>query len=274
MLSRQQLIKLRIFHLTILFASALCLYQLSQWDDALWIPISVLAIIGPFGHGLSINKAKERMLGSIAGLLISIIIWFLIHYSYNLLVPVALALVYLIAFSVLQNYTYFIMLVTLMLSINFDYMNLFFNDEFTFIANRAICVLTGVAICQIYEYLLFRKYYDNAISLVETEKIDMLIVAVWDKVKELSDKRRKVNVEDLNKCIEPLLDNLAKLTELKECCLHSYSNQASTLDLIEKYEAKILSLYNWLMNMGYSLLNHKKSAIGHERQYKDHPHND
>ena len=33
--------------------------------------------------GLTINKAKQRVLGSIAGLLISILIWFLIHYNYN-----------------------------------------------------------------------------------------------------------------------------------------------------------------------------------------------
>lgn len=113
--TREQLIQLRIIHVTILFALALFIYQWSEWSDALWIPISVLAIIGPFRPGLTINKAKQRVLGSIAGLLISILIWFLIHYNYNLLVIIALLLVCGVAFAALQEYTYFIMLVTVML---------------------------------------------------------------------------------------------------------------------------------------------------------------
>mgnify|MGYP000464507612 FL=1 len=204
MRTREQLIHLRIIHVTILFAVALFIYQWSEWSDGLWIPISVLAIIGPFRPGLTINKAKQRVLGSIAGLLISILVWFFIHYNYNLLVIIALLLVCAVAFTALQEYTYFIMLVTVMLCVNFDYMNLFFNNEIVYIANRGMCVLTGVCLCQFFEYFVFKHSYSNAQSLVEKEQIDDLVINTWQTINQLTSGDKEACVE-LTKCLDALL---------------------------------------------------------------------
>ena len=253
MRTREQLISLRIVHVTIMFATALLIYQFSQWDDGLWLPISVLAIIGPFRPGMSINKAQQRVLGSLAGLFLSLIIWVLLYYNYNLLVIIALVLIYCVAFSVLQDYSYFIMLVTIMLCLNFDYMNLFFNNEISYLANRGMCVLAGVTLCQFYEYFVFRHYYADGQALVEKEKLDLLLIDIWHKVNQMGDQR-KIVVADLNECIAPLLSGLSQLAELKESCRHGYNSQQQTLALAEHYEVKLQTMYNWLSTLGFKLI--------------------
>lgn len=270
MRTREQLIHLRIIHVVVMLATALFIYQFSQWDDALWIPITVLAIIGPFSPGLSINKAKQRVLGSIAGLLLSLIFWLVIHYNYNLLVPLAVVLIYCVAYTLLQEYTFFIMLVTIMLCINFDYMNLFFNNEIFYLISRGLCVLTGVIICQFYEYYVFRSSYANATSLVQKERLDNEIVTAWNKIRLISSESPLVAVSDLNNCIAPLLKSLEELKQLKESCLQSYSEQGATLVLIANYQEKLLSLYKWISLQAFDLITtNRQQAIDEDSDFEE-----
>lgn len=266
--SREQLIHLRIIHVVVMLATAVFIYQFSRWDDALWIPITVLAIIGPFSPGLSINKAQQRVLGSLAGLVLSLIFWLIIHYSYNLLVPLAVVLIYCVAYTLLQKYTFFIMLVTIMLSINFDYMNLFFNDEISYLVIRGMCVLVGVIICQFYEYLVFKSSYVNATSLVQKERLDTEIVTAWHQIRLLSSTSQQVAVSDLNDCIAPLLKSLEELKQLKESCLQSYSEQGSTLALIANYQEKLLSIYKWISLQAFDLITiNRQQAIDEDSDF-------
>lgn len=270
MRSREQLIHLRIIHVIVMIATALFIYQFSQWDNAVWIPITVLAIIGPFSPGLSINKAKQRVLGSIAGLLLSLIFWLVIHYNYNLLVPLAVVLIYCVAYTLLQEYTFFIMLVTIMLCINFDYMNLFFNNEIAYLVSRGMCVLVGVIICQFYEYLVFKSSYANAISLVQKERLDSEIVTAWNQIRLLSSESPQVAVSDMNNCIAPLLKSLEDLKQLKEACLHSYSEQGATLILIANYQEKILSIYKWISLQAFDLITtNRQQAIDEDSDFEE-----
>lgn len=246
----QELINLRIIHIVIMLMTAVFIYQYSQWEDGLWIVITVVALIGPFRPGLTLNKARQRILGSIAGLLLSVLFWFLIRYNYNLLIIIAIILIYCIAYSLLQEYTYFIMFVTVMLCINFDYMNLFFNNEIFFIINRIICVFIGIAICQFYEYFVFKYSYTNAINLVEANKLDILV----DKTRSDFLNSNSSSVITLNGLLTPLIKELTKLAELKESCLHGYSRQNETLELINEYELKLTALVQQISNDGFALI--------------------
>lgn len=253
----QQLIQLRIFHVTIMFATAIFIYQFSQWEQALWIPISVLAIIGPFRAGLTIYKARQRLIGTLAGLLLSIIVWTILYYWNNSLVFIALILVYCVAFSALQEYTYFIMLVSLMICVNFDYTNLFINHEIGFVANRGICVLAGVTLCQFFEYFIFSRYYTNSVALVQTDKLDSSIAKIKVQIEQITIHKRATTTQ-INKSIALIVKHLNELGELKESCLHGYSNQNLTLELINKYETKLTHLYNWLNNNAFKFINYNR----------------
>ncbi len=258
MRTREQLINLRIIHVVIMLATALFIYQFSQWDDGLWIPITVLAIIGPFSPGLTINKSRQRVVGSIAGLLLSVVLWFFIHFNYTLLVPITVILVYWVAYSLLQNYTYFIMIVSILLCINFDYMNLFFNNEIIYLINRSLCVLIGVMICQFYEVFIFRRYYNNAINLVEKEKYDAQIIDCWYKLQSITNNMElETRLTIINTNISTLVISLNELNGLRETCSFSYSNQLATLAIIELYLEKINAMYHFMTKVAYDLLQNK-----------------
>ena len=252
MRTREQLIHLRIVHVIIMLATALFIYQFSQWDSALWVVISVLAIIGPFSPGLTVNKANQRVLGSIAGLLLSLILWWIIHYNYNLLVIIAVVLAYCAAYSLLQEYTYFIMLVSVILCLNFDNSNLFFTNEILYIVNRSLCVLTGVLTCLLYESVIFKHYYKNAVSLVEEDKLNKLINESYEKLASFQVGETSVN--EINRCLAPLILNLNTLNDLKKSCLHSYSKQGETLKLISFYEEKLITIYDQIAESSFRLL--------------------
>jgi uncharacterized membrane protein YgaE (UPF0421/DUF939 family) len=253
MSSRDKLIRLRIIHITLMFMTALFIYQFVLWEDALWIPITVVAIIGPFRPGYSIDKAKQRILGSIAGLLLSLIISVFLHYNYYLLSITAVVLIYFTAFTALLQYRYFIMMVTIMLCINFNFINLAINSETTYLVNRFICVFTGIFICQFFEYFIFKRYYSNAVCLVGKEDIEEMLNDTTKKFEVLK-KDKKANLDDLTRCIEPLSVKLSELNELKESSLSGYSDQSQTLRLIDYYIKKINSTIRYISSSAFSLL--------------------
>ena len=116
----------------------------------------------------------------------------------------------------------------------------------------------------VYEYFVFSHYYNNAIALVESERLDILVVSTWDKINQMSENG-KVNITDLNLSVTPLIKELDRLHELKNSCLNGYSNQVKTLDLIEHYEAKLTTLYGWLNSMGFSLINKRQRVLQDDR---------
>lgn len=271
--TREQLIHKRIIHVVIIIVTAFFIAQFCNWSDALWICISALAIIGPFSPGGSINKAKQRLLGSIAGLLLSVFIWLFFQYFPNTLPVVTVFLIYGVAFCLLQEYTFFIMLVSIMLCVNFDYMNLFFNTEVAFLFNRIICVFTGVAICQFYEYFVFRHSYNN-IVLVEKERLDQLIISRWECINKYAVCREDVDATDIDKCINPIIQEMARLEELKADCKHSYSDNTATILLIDNYLEKLSSIYLWLSSQAYNVIsrqynNSALQSVTHANEMSD-----
>jgi hypothetical protein len=133
-------------------------------------------------------------------------------------------------------------------------MNLFFNNEIFYLISRGLCVLTGVIICQFYEYCIFKSSYTNATSLVQKERLDALIVAAWQEISSLASSGRPAVVTELNQCLTPLVNSLTELQQLKESCQHSYSEQGETLILIEHYQEKLTSIYKWISLQGFNLL--------------------
>ena len=256
---REQLIKERILHLSLLFALSIFIYQYTQWEDGLWIPISVLAIMGPFRPGLAINKARARVLGTFTGLLISVVIWVVMRYSYSLMFIYALIAAYCVAFVMLQEYRYFITVVTVILCINFNYMNPQYYNEFYYIINRGICVLVGVSLFLFAEYFIFKPFYANALGLVTYEKIDAAIEQSVSKFIQLCESKKQVHATQLTKCYILLLTKLDALKEIEASISFGYSEQQQTLALISHYSNmlnEILALYS---ELGFNVIHNKSN---------------
>jgi uncharacterized membrane protein YccC len=144
--------KLQVVGLIVL---SLFVAQILQWDQALWIAVTVTALIGPFSTSLAIEKSRNRIIGTIAGLLIATVLEIFLRYNYQTVFIVGILLAYILGFTVQQNYRYFITVVTVAICLNFEYMNLPFTSfaPISFLIARFMAVLTGIGL-----FLLTQKY--------------------------------------------------------------------------------------------------------------------
>lgn len=199
----EKLVAARIWQIVNLFAVSIFIYQFTQWPQALWIPITIMAITGPFKSELTTRKALERALGTTAGLLITIMVLFFLHYNYILVFLFGVFLTWCVAFSMSQSYKYFIMFITIIISINFAYLNLpeVVYNETSFITNRGMGVLIGIILFFIFELMIYRHY--NKVRLLryqlnsywQVTRRSMTTVLAFIKEKEL-----KLEIIDLTCC--------------------------------------------------------------------------
>ena len=173
--------KNRILQVVGLIILSLLVAQVLQWDQGLWVAVSVTAIIGPFGASLTIEKSRNRIIGTIAGLLIATVLEIFLRYNYQFVFLVGIVL----GFAVQQNYRYFIMVVTVAICLNFEYMNLPFTsfEPISFLIARFMAVLAGIAL-----FLFIQKYVygvrNARVELVEsTQKI---AASISDNLLQLS----------------------------------------------------------------------------------------
>lgn len=248
MYSREQLIKLRILHVVLMIATGIFAYQYLQLDDGLWIPISIIAIVGPFAPGLAINKARQRVIGTICGLGVSLLIWTYVHYFPDSLVFISLLLIYGVGLTAILTYTYFIFFVSIMLTLSFDYMNLFINNEISYVINRMMCVLIGVIICQFYEFFIFKYFYTNAINLVESKRLDGLICEINDKLNSID------LIDNCNTYLTKVHAETTELNELRLSAVNGYSKQNLLIKQIDSYLCQLEDLHAKLMKHGAELM--------------------
>lgn len=142
-----------------LIVASLLIAQILQWDQALWVAVTVTALIGPFSTSLAIEKSRNRIIGTIAGLLIATVLEIFLRYNYQTVFIVGILLAYILGFTVQQNYRYFITVVTVAICLNFEYMNLPFTsfEPISFLIARFMAVLTGISM-----FLLIQKYFFGA----------------------------------------------------------------------------------------------------------------
>jgi|GEM_PF-1871429 len=147
--------KIRILQVTCLIVVALLVVKLTQWEQGLWVAVSITAIVGPFSTSLSLEKSRNRIIGTIAGLLLATILEMFLRYFYQFVPIVGVFLAYCLGFALQQNYRYFIMVVTVVVCLNFEYMNLPFTsfEPLSFLVARFIAVTLGIAL-----FLFIQKY--------------------------------------------------------------------------------------------------------------------
>ncbi len=144
--------KLQVIGLIVL---SLFVAQVTQWQQGLWIAVSITAIVGPFSPSLSLEKSRNRIIGTIAGLLLATILEIFLRYNYQSVFIVGILWAYCLGFTAQQNYRFFIMFVTVAVCLNYEYMNLPFTsfEPISFLVARFIAVLIGIAL-----FLFVQKY--------------------------------------------------------------------------------------------------------------------
>lgn len=242
--------KIRILQVVWLIVLSLLVAQVLQWDQGLWVAVSVTAIIGPFSASLTVEKSRNRIIGTIAGLLIATVLEIYLRYNYQAVFIVGILLAYILGFTVQQNYRYFIMVVTVAICLNFEYMNLPFTsfEPISFLIARFMAVLAGISL-----FLLIQKYvYGDHNAKVElAEATQKLTANISNHLTALS----KLNLEKDRSGIDQAMELTSQSESFEELLTASdYGMSESCSELtkakkINKLRRRVTSL---LLDYSYS----------------------
>ena len=242
--------KIRILQVVWLIVLSLLVAQVLQWDQGLWVAVSVTAIIGPFSASLTVEKSRNRIIGTIAGLLIATVLEIYLRYNYQAVFIVGILLAYILGFTVQQNYRYFIMVVTVAICLNFEYMNLPFTsfEPISFLIARFMAVLAGISL-----FLFIQKYvYGDHNAKVELAEATQKITAnISNHLTALS----KLNLEKDRSGIDQAMELTSQSESFEELLTASdYGMSESCSELtkakkINKLRRRVTSL---LLDYSYS----------------------
>ncbi len=147
----------RVNQITILVAISFLFYQFASWDHGVWIIISTVVVAGPFSTFLSHQKAKDRFLGTLVGLVVAAGIEYYLLFNPSQLPVVAVLLAFVAGFMVTQPYKYFIVIITTCTCLAYTYMNIPYTtfSPMSFLVDRGMGVFVGVLIFLVMQRFVF-----------------------------------------------------------------------------------------------------------------------
>lgn len=160
--------KNRIYQIVIIVSFAFLFYELTNWQEGIWVAISAIVVAGPFSTFLSYEKGRNRFFGTIAGLMIASILEYYLRFNPNQLPLIAVLVAMTLAFFAVKDYKYMVTVITVCTCLGFTYMNMPFTDfePMNFLIARGMGVFTGILIFYTLQKFIFKN--DNArLELIE-----------------------------------------------------------------------------------------------------------
>lgn len=115
--------KKRINQITFVVFVTFLFYQLTNWVGGFWVPLSAIVIASPFSTFLTIQKAKNRFIGTILGLFAAILLQYYLRMFPEQLPIIVVIMAFFLGFAMNKDYKYYIALVTLSVCLSFSYSN-------------------------------------------------------------------------------------------------------------------------------------------------------
>lgn len=155
----------RINQITILIGISFIFYELTNWEQGIWILISTVVVAGPFSTFLSYEKGKDRFLGTMVGLVVASLIEYYLRFNPSQLPVVAVLLAFIAGFMATRPYKYFIIMITVCTCMGYTYMNIPYTSfsPMSFLVDRGMGVFAGVLIF----FLMQRFVFGNGNSRLE-----------------------------------------------------------------------------------------------------------
>ncbi len=149
--------KTRINQITLLVGISFLFYELTNWVEGIWVIISTVVVLGPFSTFLGFEKAKDRFLGTLVGLVVAAGVEYYLRFNPSHLPVVAVAIGFVAGFMATKPYKYYIIMVTLCTCIGYTYMNEPYTTfaPISFMFDRAMGVFVGVLIFFLMQRFVF-----------------------------------------------------------------------------------------------------------------------
>jgi uncharacterized membrane protein YccC len=164
----------RVNQITILVAISFLFYEMTNWQQGIWVVISTVVVASPFSTFLSFDKAKNRFLGTIVGLVIAAGLEYYLRFNPGQLPVVAVMIAFIAGFMVTKSYRYFIVIITICTCLGYTYMNMPYTSfaPMSFLIDRAMGVFVGVLIFYLIQRFLFGQR-NSKLELLE-ESVETL----------------------------------------------------------------------------------------------------
>lgn len=149
--------KTRVSQITILVAISFLFFECSNWEEGIWVVISTVVVAGPFSTFLSFEKARNRFLGTLVGLMIATCVEYYLRFNPSHLPAVAVIIAFIAGFMATKSYRHFVIIVTLCTCLGYTYMNMPYTtfSPMSFLIDRAIGVFVGVLIFFVMQKFVF-----------------------------------------------------------------------------------------------------------------------
>jgi uncharacterized membrane protein YccC len=147
----------RISQITVMVGVAFLFYQITNWEQGIWILFSTMVVAGPISTFMGFEKAKDRFLGTIVGVLIAFGLESFIYFLPSLLPVVGVVLAMVLGFMMTGPYKLFIIAITTCTCLGYTYMNMPYTsfEPVSFVVYRLLGVFAGVMIFLVLQQLVF-----------------------------------------------------------------------------------------------------------------------
>lgn len=164
----------RTNQITLLVAISFLFYEITNWQQGIWVVLSTVVVAGPFSTFLSFEKAKNRFLGTLVGLLIASGVEYYLRFNPAQLPVVAVLIAFIVGFMATKSYRYFIIMITTCTCLGYTYMNMPYTSfaPMSFVIDRAMGVFVGVLIFFLMQHFVFGN--NNSKLELQEESIETL----------------------------------------------------------------------------------------------------
>lgn len=150
-------LRTRINQITILIAVSFLIYQITAWVEGIWVLYSTIVAAGPISTFLGYEKAKDRFLGTLVGVLAAFCLETFVRHNPSLLPVIAVGIAMMVGFMVTRPYKYFIIMITICTCMSYTYMNMPYTsfEPVSFMIDRTVGVFVGVMIFLVIQEFVF-----------------------------------------------------------------------------------------------------------------------
>lgn len=170
MFGQLNLWKVRAMQISIVFASAIFLQTILNFNNKGWLGFSAMMIYVGLDSGTTLHRAFHRFWGAMLGLLLAYILFFIIKIHYQIIYLIAPCILFLAYFSLSRFYVTPTIFTVTLTAFGSDYFYSNHKAVTHFFFDYALSTILALFLCVFFEKYFFKKSNTSADLFIELKK--------------------------------------------------------------------------------------------------------
>lgn len=235
----------RYIQIVIMIVLAQAIYLYSNIPHSVWIVTSIGSLYSGFNPSEVVKRAYHRIIGTLAGIALVVIIWYLVHWDYRLLIIFTTLGFPLLVFCGQLPYHKSVILATVFADLMVEWSNSSSFPIYYYIIDRIACTFIIFALCITIEHFWFGR---QNLSYLNAQQIQKNILKHLRQLYTLSHTNCSSGM--LFKLTNALLSEMAKLNTLATSVKYE-GRHFTQHDELEHIIAKIKTLERNILSLNY-----------------------